>query len=64
MRPVYIQASVCGNDIVIVESDEWELQWAVIEWANDCKERGMEISECKSKTMHTKQGIKRRLKNV
>ena len=26
MWPVYIQASVCGNDTVIVESDEWELQ--------------------------------------
>jgi hypothetical protein len=31
MWPVYIQASVCGNDTVIVESDEWELQWAVID---------------------------------
>jgi len=55
---------VCGNDTVIVESDEWELQWAVTEWASACKERGMEVSESKSKTMHTKQGIKRRLNTV
>jgi uncharacterized protein YjaG (DUF416 family) len=55
---MYIQASVCGNDTVIVESDEWELQWAVIEWASACKERGIEIS--KSKTMHITQAIKRR----
>jgi hypothetical protein len=34
----------------------------VIEHASACKERGMEISE--SKTIHTTQGIKRRLNNV
>jgi hypothetical protein len=36
----------------------------VIEQANACKEKGMEIGESKSKTMHTTQGIKRRLNNV
>jgi hypothetical protein len=35
----------------------------VIEWASVCKQRGMEISESKSKIMHTTQGIKRRLNN-
>ena len=60
MWPVYIQASVCGNDTV--QWRVWELQWAVMEHASACKERGMEISE--SKTIHTTQGIKRRLNNA
>jgi hypothetical protein len=44
MRPMYIQAIVCADDIVIIANSEAELERAVIEWASVCREREMEIS--------------------
>jgi hypothetical protein len=46
---------MCGNYTVIVESDVGTTMNSA------CKERGMEISESKTKTMHTTRGIEKRL---
>jgi hypothetical protein len=38
-----------------------ELQRAVIEWPSVCRERGMEINASKSKIMHSRKRIQRKL---
>jgi hypothetical protein len=61
MPPVYIQALVYANNLAITAHNKGELQRAVTEWASACRERGMEINICNSKTMHITQEIQRRL---
>jgi hypothetical protein len=42
-------------------NSEAELQREVIEWASACREGGMEINASKSKIMHSRKRIQRKL---
>jgi hypothetical protein len=57
----YIEIFVCADDVVIGANKKTELQWAVIEWASACREKGMESNARKNKTMRITNGIQKRL---
>jgi hypothetical protein len=53
---------VCADDVVIGANKETELQRAVIEWASACREKVMENTARKNKTMHITKGIQKKIK--
>jgi hypothetical protein len=49
MRPVYCQALLYADDIVLIADSEGKLQAAVIEWTDVLRAKGMAVNEMKSK---------------
>jgi hypothetical protein len=51
MRPVYCQALLYADDIVLIADSEEKLRGAVIEWTEILRGKGMAVNEKKSKVM-------------
>jgi hypothetical protein len=51
MRPVYCQALLYADDIVLIADSEQKLQGAVIEWTEILRGKGMAVNEMRSKVM-------------
>jgi hypothetical protein len=51
MRPVYCQALLYADDIVLIADSEEKLQEAVIEWTEILRGKGMTVNDMKSKVM-------------
>jgi hypothetical protein len=51
MRPVYSQALLYTDDIVLIADSEEKLQETVIEWTEILRGKGMAVNEMKSKMM-------------
>jgi hypothetical protein len=56
-----IQALAHADGTVIMANNNGEWQWAVIEWASACRDRGMDMNASKSEKMCITQVIQRRL---
>jgi hypothetical protein len=51
MRPVYCQALLYADDIVLIADSEEKLRGAVIEWTEILRGKGMAVNDMKSKVM-------------
>lgn len=51
MKPVYCQALIYADDILLISDTKIKLQKAIIEWTETLKERGMTVNTKKSKVM-------------
>jgi hypothetical protein len=51
MQPVYTQALVYADDIVLIANTAAKLQQAVTEWTETLKEKGMSVNTAKTKVM-------------